>query len=76
VQKSTSLTEKVNELEQQNGVMKTEMFNTKQTLGEITREMEQRKKDHADQLSHLQEELLKWEKQSMTQAGTKFIFQS
>ena len=69
MKKNAELNSRLTELEQYNKDLKKEMLDTKQSLDSITQEMEQRKKDHADQMEHLQEELSRWERQSIMQAG-------
>ena len=51
VKKNSSLSSKLNEVEQQNVDMKREMMETKQTLENMTKEMDQRKNSR-DQRDH------------------------
>lgn len=69
MRKNAELNSRLTELEQYNKDLKKEIVDTKYSLETITQEVVQRKKDHSDQLEHLQEELSRWERQSAMQAG-------
>ena len=73
LKKNSELSTRLTDMEQMNKSLKQEMLDTTKSLEVITQEIEQRKKDHADQLEHLQEELTKWERQSMVQVGKFFL---
>lgn len=61
--KTTALTLKVNKLEQQNSDLKGELVRTKENMEEINVQMQKKKDDYSDQLAHMQEKIVKLEKQ-------------